>query len=243
VRDLYKTIDHIERGMLRGLERKAAPLTGKALRPSPSVRAWRAPASGSDAVYPEQVFRPKTKPKDSPKDSLKDKPMPQLTLTARALKITVPLDPAEVRALPVPNDLRSKLAITCLVNACDHGRVSPLLVADHMAALNNEVHQNIRDNSVGPRCIVAWRHMRGGRVHNGGGAQQFYIGTARDPTPDGFPVIACGMDMTAFERVMLPHILETIRAKQESGTAKEIDWDKITAEFNRLPNEPDETLR
>ena len=40
--------------------------------------------------------------------------MSQLTLTARALKITVPLDPVEVRALHIPdNQTRARLAITC----------------------------------------------------------------------------------------------------------------------------------
>ena len=40
--------------------------------------------------------------------------MPQLNLTARALKITVPLDAAEVRALPDPGgQARSQLAIAC----------------------------------------------------------------------------------------------------------------------------------
>jgi hypothetical protein len=39
---------------------------------------------------------------------------PPLTLSARALKITVPLDPAEVRALHIPdNQTRTQLAITC----------------------------------------------------------------------------------------------------------------------------------
>ena len=40
--------------------------------------------------------------------------MPQLTLTARALKGTVPLDAVEVAALPAPDgQARSRLAITC----------------------------------------------------------------------------------------------------------------------------------
>jgi hypothetical protein len=40
--------------------------------------------------------------------------MARLTLSARALKISVPLDPAEVRALHIPdNQTRAQLAITC----------------------------------------------------------------------------------------------------------------------------------
>jgi hypothetical protein len=66
MRDLIKTIAHIERGLFRGLERRAA-LPPKMMKPKPSVWAWRAPATStvySETVYPEQVFRPKCEPKD-----------------------------------------------------------------------------------------------------------------------------------------------------------------------------------
>jgi hypothetical protein len=77
MRDLNKTIAYIERGLLSGLERKAAP-PPKGKVPRPSIRAWRAPIT-SDAVYPvEQVFRPKDKLKAQPKD--------------KPVKVTVPLD-------------------------------------------------------------------------------------------------------------------------------------------------------
>jgi hypothetical protein len=55
-------------------------------------------------VYPseQQIFKPK------------DKPVTQLTLTTRALKVTVPLDAAEVAALPSPDgQVRSQLFIVC----------------------------------------------------------------------------------------------------------------------------------
>jgi hypothetical protein len=58
-------------------------------------------------VYPEQVFRSKDKPRDTPMTT-------RLTVTARALKVTVPLDATEVAALPDPGgQARSQLAITC----------------------------------------------------------------------------------------------------------------------------------
>jgi hypothetical protein len=105
MRDLNKSIAYVEHALIRGLDRKAAPPKGK--MPKPLVRAWRAPiTSEADAVYPEQVFRPKAQPKDPS--------MAQLTLTARALKVTVPLDAAQVAALPAPDgQARSQLAITC----------------------------------------------------------------------------------------------------------------------------------
>ena len=115
MRDLGKTIDYIERGLLHGLDRRAgpAPLSKVGKPPKPLIRAWRAPVAARDVdvVYPvEQVFRPKDK---LTKDMLKDNPMARLTLTARTLKITVPLDAAEVRALPTSDETRSQLAITC----------------------------------------------------------------------------------------------------------------------------------
>jgi hypothetical protein len=111
MRDLGKTIDYIERGLLLGLERKAVPPPKE--KPRPSIRAWRAPATAAEVRYPvEQIFRPNT-------GRLKDPGSPgekrdQLTVTARALKITVPLDVAEVAALPAPDgQARSQLTITC----------------------------------------------------------------------------------------------------------------------------------
>jgi hypothetical protein len=110
MRDLTKTIDYIERGMLRGLDRKPAPLS-KGMMPKPSIRAWRAPITVTGVRYPvEQVFGPRTKPKNTSRDTS----MTQLTLSARALKVTIPLDAAEVAALPAPGGQeRCQLAIAC----------------------------------------------------------------------------------------------------------------------------------
>ena len=60
MRNLYKSIDYIERGLFRGLERKAAPPPPSLERtPKLSIRAWRAPVSKADAAYSiEQVFGP-----------------------------------------------------------------------------------------------------------------------------------------------------------------------------------------
>jgi hypothetical protein len=111
MRDLYKSIDYIERGMLRRLDRKPAPLS-KGMVSKPQIRAWRAPVIASEIkpVYPEQVFRPKDKPKDTSRDTS----MTRLTLSARALKVTIPLDAAQVAALPDPGgQVRCQLAIAC----------------------------------------------------------------------------------------------------------------------------------
>jgi hypothetical protein len=44
-----------------------------------------------------------------------------------------------------------------LVNAHDHGKVPDHLIADQLAKLNYEAHHEVRDGTVGPRCIVVWR--------------------------------------------------------------------------------------
>jgi hypothetical protein len=49
MRDLYKSIDYIQRGMLRGLDRKPAPALPKGMvAPRPAIRAWRAPVTASE---------------------------------------------------------------------------------------------------------------------------------------------------------------------------------------------------
>jgi hypothetical protein len=113
MRDVGKTIDYIERGMLRGLDRKPASSLPKEMVPRPSIRAWRAPVPVTGVRYPvEQVFGPRTQaiPKTQPKSTS----MTKLTVTARALKVTIPLDAMEVRTLPDPGgQARCQLAIAC----------------------------------------------------------------------------------------------------------------------------------
>jgi hypothetical protein len=76
MRDRGKTLDYIERGMLRGLDRKptASSSLPKEMVARPAIRAWRAPVTASDPkpVCFEQVFRPKDKPKATSKDPAKD---------------------------------------------------------------------------------------------------------------------------------------------------------------------------
>jgi hypothetical protein len=97
MRDLNKAIEHVESKLMRGLDRPAAPPREKR---QPSSQFWRAPVT--DTQYPEQ-FKPKGKTGMSP-----------ITLTTRALKVTIVLDPGAVATLPTPDgQVRSKLTITC----------------------------------------------------------------------------------------------------------------------------------
>jgi hypothetical protein len=129
-----------------------------------------------------------------------------------------------------------------LVRDYNRGKVSPYAVADHLAQLNHQVHSGLSDNSVGPRCIVAWRHRRG-RVHKGGGAHQFYRGIARDPNTLSLPTIAGGLDVTALIGATMPMMMEHLQAMLQKEAAKQLDKDAINALLARLPDKPDERLR
>jgi len=135
--------------------------------------------------------------------------------------------------------MRSLLRV---VRANDRGHVSPVAVSDHFASLNSEVHLGIRDKSVGPGCIVAWRYRKGG-VYNGGGGHQFYTGTIRDSSVPCLPTIAGGMDIQALLSVEMPRFNKRLAAMLAGEQPVEENKDAINAELARLPDKPDENLR
>ena len=138
-------------------------------------------------------------------------------------------------------DSRWRRELLRLARACDRGKVSPHAVADSLAAINFRVHHS--EPTVGPRCVVVWRHRKQG-VHKGGGAHQFYNGVAREHDgPDGqLPTIANGGDISALLRVIMPQMMEQMLAFRD-GKPLEIDKDKMNAELAKLPDTPDERLR
>jgi hypothetical protein len=129
-----------------------------------------------------------------------------------------------------------------LVNANDHRQISDLVVADHLASLNYKVHSGIDDNSVGPRCIVAWRHRKEG-IHKGGGGHQFYTERIRDTNSPSLPTIGNGMDIEAITGILMPHMAKMFEGIKEGEPVKDLDKDKLNAELARLPDTPDENLR
>jgi hypothetical protein len=142
-----------------------------------------------------------------------------------------------------------KRSLLRLVKASDSVQVSPVAVADHLANLNYEVHQGIVevhqgivDESVGPRCIVAWRHRKGG-VHTGGGGQQFYTGATRDASSPSLPTIACGMDVKAMIDAMYPQMIKNLEATMAGQPAMALNTDEMNAALARLPDKPDKNLR
>jgi hypothetical protein len=129
-----------------------------------------------------------------------------------------------------------------VVRAHERCHVSPHAVADHLANLNNQVHLGVTDKSVGPRCIVAWRHRKE-EVHKGGGAHQFYTGTTRDDSSLSLPVIGHGMDIHALVGVLIPRMTKSLEVMGVGQPAMELDKDGLNAELARLPEKPDENLR
>jgi hypothetical protein len=135
-------------------------------------------------------------------------------------------------------DNKWQRSLLCLVGANERGQVSPYAVADHLASLNNKVHLGIRDKSVGPRCVVAWRHRKEG-IHGGGSAHQFYTGTTRDTGSPALPTISQGMDMQALLSVFMPHMSAMVPGEPPP----DVDVDELNRELGRLPDKPDENLR
>jgi hypothetical protein len=136
---------------------------------------------------------------------------------------------------------RERRELLRLARACDLQKVSPHAVADRLATINFRVHQ--AEPTVGPRCVVAWRHRKQG-VHKGGGAHQFYSGLARENGgADQLPTIANGGDVSALLRAIMPQMMEQMAALQAGKPAPEIDKDEMNAELAKLPDTPDERLR
>lgn len=144
-------------------------------------------------------------------------------------------------ALFLSRDKRWVRKLLRLVRACDSKRVSPRVVADHLASVNESAHRNTADGSVGLRCIVAWRHNKLG-VHKGGGGHQFYDGTVRSGDSGALPTIGNGMDIQALVQAMMPHMMAQMDALRAGGPARELDVARLNADLAKLPDRPDENL-
>ncbi|MCZ6718844.1 MAG: hypothetical protein O6944_06820 [Gammaproteobacteria bacterium] len=145
-------------------------------------------------------------------------------------------------ALFLTKNRKWKRSLLRIVRAHDRGQVSPHAVSDYLANLNHEVHLGVVDQSVGPRCIVAWRNRKSG-FHKGGGGLQFYTGTTRDASSMCLPTIANGMDISALANMLMPQVMANFEAMLAGEPAIEPDKDEINAELARLPDNPDEKLR
>ena len=128
-----------------------------------------------------------------------------------------------------------------LLRAYDRGVVAALQVADLLAALNYRVHMSLADGSVGPRCVVVWRN-RPGSSHKAGSGHQFYESRARAQSSPGIPTIGNGMDIHAITSLMLNNMLEQMQGRTAEQFSS-IDFREVHQGVEKLPDQPDETLR
>lgn len=129
-----------------------------------------------------------------------------------------------------------------IVKASNNCQVSEQVVADQLADLNYQVHLQIGDNSVGPNCIIAWRHVKDGS-HKGGGGHLFYTGVTRDNNTRSLPTIGNGMDIQAIIGILMPSMNEMVEAMKSGKPPKELDKDELNEKLSHLPDEPDENLQ
>jgi hypothetical protein len=161
MRDLYKSIEYVERALARGLERKTTP-PKKKLKPS---YAWRSPVTVTDTQYPEQLFKPK------------EKPMSQLIVNARTIKVTLPLDAAAVAILPAPDGQpRSKLIISC------EGRN---YTADVAAKSLRKVKATIVANGVENVFVMVQGKLKNNEIIEAGIVAQLKVPKTADSSPKG----------------------------------------------------------
>lgn len=128
------------------------------------------------------------------------------------------------------------------VSAYDNGKVSGGLVADHLSSLNYKVHKGVADESVGPKCIVAWRNKKPD-THKEGSGHQFYSEEKRDCSSGPLPQIANGLDITALYEILQPDVSKIFESMSTGGTTEKINKDTINKKLKRLPSKPDENLR
>jgi hypothetical protein len=131
-----------------------------------------------------------------------------------------------------------------IVNAHDRGKLSDRVIADRLAELNWEAHRGVRDGSVGPRCIVAWRRRADARPGLPGGGQEFYTGTRRDGDAAAIPTISNGLDVQGIAGTLMDAVqpwLASLNSGESAGF--EFDDDEINARLAELPDEPDDWLR
>jgi hypothetical protein len=103
MRDVNRVIEHIERTVTRNLDAPPARPPDPHRSRKPAIRAWRAP-TGNSSQYVEATKQRFFKEKAS---------MTVLAVTVRAIKVSVPLDPAAIGALLLPDGERTDLAVNC----------------------------------------------------------------------------------------------------------------------------------
>jgi hypothetical protein len=125
-----------------------------------------------------------------------------------------------------------------MVKASARGRISAHTVADYLARLNYEAHKADPLGSVGPRCIIVWRHRLGGRRFGGGFL--YYKGATREHETVQRSLIPPLVDpgFAGFYRIMKRHI-----AHESGKSADQSLESEINTEMGLPGVFPEEKLR
>jgi hypothetical protein len=132
-----------------------------------------------------------------------------------------------------------------LVKAYNQGKVSEDAVSNYLADLCYYAHQHIRDGSVGPNCIVAWRNSKTGR-HKSGGGLASYAGV-KEGGRVSLPTVASGINVSAIDKLMTellaPRIAEQFEAMKRGEQPPEIWTEEMKERLSKLRHVQDEKLR
>jgi hypothetical protein len=137
-------------------------------------------------------------------------------------------------------------ALRSLVRDHDRGKVSDDVIADQLAGLNFEVHEERMkqgDNDVGPWSIVIWRRRRDARPGRPGGGQRFYTGTSRDRDMPGIPNIINGGDVLALSKVFIEMVHPLLTSVDFDPNEIKLGTDEMNRRLAALPDAPDDKLR
>lgn len=118
-----------------------------------------------------------------------------------------------------------------LMKKHSQGRIDEVIVADYLAQLNARVHS--QERTVGPRCIVVWRHRAGG------GAQRYYTHGEVESSSPGIPSISNGMDVMAIATTYMNELKRQGWGIDHPG---EIDLQAVQERIAQLPTHPDDLL-
>jgi hypothetical protein len=129
--------------------------------------------------------------------------------------------------------------------ANDQGKISDQAVADHLGKLNYNVHQKLRDGTVGPRCIVVWRRRPGSAAAaaRSAGGHCFYADIDREKDIPAIPNIGNGMDVQAIVEMLMPELQAWDPSSGAPLNPFGSDVDAINRRLAEIPSEPDEELR
>ncbi len=161
--------------------------------------------------------------------------------TSRGFSITPRIAVAGSGAAALLHDRSWRRPLLSLVAAHARGRLSDRRVADELAALSLKVCTAMADRSVGPRCIVAWRHRRR-RSLKGGGGHQYYTASRHDTNNPALPAISRGMDSRAVSHVIWTSYMPQLAAMLNGDMSVQVDVADVNADLAQLPEEPDERL-